>query len=346
MNNFQKYLDANGEVGFVTRVNEFIIHVEGLPGVVPEELVIFEQGGTGQVMSVSQNTVEILAFTKQPIEAGTRVARSGTFLQIPVGDALLGNIIDPFGMSVTGEAVIKRPTEMRQIDTSPSGITTRDLIDRGFETGVTVVDLLVPLGFGQRELIIGDRKTGKTVFLLHSVISAAKQGNICIYASIGKTQIDIKRIQEAFIEAGVMDRVIMVASNALDAPGTIFSTPYSAMTIAEFFRDHGQDTLVVLDDLSTHAKIYREISLLARRFPGRNSYPGDTFYIHSRLLERAGNFKYEGGTKKAVAITCLPVVETLEGDLSGYVQTNIMSMTDGHIYFDSGLYVEGRRPAA
>lgn len=342
MKAFKEYIDEIGEIGFVSGVVNVIAYVDGLPNAALDELVLFESGETGRVMSVKPKRVEVLILSKNNIVVGTRVARTHEFLEIPVGPTLLGNVVDCFGNSIDSTKIFEKPTEVRSIENAPPDIISRKTIKKTFYTGVTIVDLLAPLGRGQRELVIGDRKTGKTSFLLHSAIAAVEQGNICIYAAIGKKKLDVKRIEEFFIENKVMDKVIIVASTPEDPPGEIFITPYTAMTIAEYFKDQGQDTLVIMDDLSTHAKFYREISLLARRFPGRNSYPGDMFYVHARLLERAGNFEGKNGD---VAITCLPVVETLEGDLSGYIQTNIMSMTDGHIYFDRNLFAQGRRPS-
>lgn len=342
MKTINDYLNETGEVGFVTKVINTIIHVSGLPSAKPNELVIFENGDSGKVMSLNSDSIEIMAFTKKPIRVGEKVARTGLPISIPVGKEVLGQVIDAFGNSLDSHKLIKKAKAFRTIEIPPPGIMTRRTIKKPFQTGVSIVDLMVPIGKGQRELIIGDRKTGKTNFLLQSIVSAARAGDICIYAAIGKKKIDIKRIEEYFVKNKVMERVIIIASTSQDPAGKIFITPYSAMTIAEYFRDMGQDSLVILDDLSTHSKFYRELSLLANKFPGRNSYPGDIFYIHSRLLERAGNFLVKD---KEIAITCMPVVESPEGDFSGYIQTNIMSMTDGHIYFDSNLFSEGRRPA-
>ncbi|HVZ11974.1 MAG TPA: hypothetical protein VG965_03000 [Patescibacteria group bacterium] len=342
MDDFQKSLKEIGEVGFVKEVTGAIAFVTGLPQVRPDELVIFENGEIGQVFTLKPDAVEVLTFSKTPILVGTKVARSGRQFEVPVGEELLSNVIDPFGNSFENHKLFKKPGQMRPIHSAPPGIKSRKSIKRYFETGVSIVDLMVPLGRGQRELVIGDRKTGKSNFLLQTMVFAAKQGDICIYAAIGKNKIDIKRTEEYFIKNGVINRVIIIASSSQDQPEIIHLTPYSAMTIAEYFRDQGHDVLLVLDDLSTHAKFYREISLIGRRFPGRDSYPGDMFYMHARLLERAGNFATEKGD---VSITCLPVVETLQGDLSGFIQTNIMSMTDGHIYFDSNLFSQGRRPS-
>jgi len=342
MKDFKKYLDETQEIGFVEEVKQYLIYANGLPGAMPHEMIVFESGELGQVMSLAQKLVEILVFSDSPIKVGTRVTRTNHFLEIPVSEDLLGKTIDPLGKSINSIKLSKKTSEKRPIDVTPSGIQKRQRITKPLETGVTMVDLIIPLGRGQRELVIGDRKSGKTNFIVHTVLNQAREGHICIYTGIGKKKIDVKKVEEFFQKNGVMKNIIIVASSPEDPSSIIHLTPYTAMTIAEYFRDKGRDTLIVLDDLSTHAKFYREISLIAKRFPGRNSYPGDIFHIHSKLLERAGNFIHEKGE---VSITCLPVVETTQGDLSGYIQTNIMSMTDGHIFFDNDLFSKGRRPA-
>ena len=207
---------------------------------------------------------------------------------------------------------------------------------------MSLVDLVVPLGQGQRQLIIGDRKTGKTTFVLQTILLQARAGTICIYAGIGRKKADIKRIEEYFAENNISHNTVIVATSSNDPASLIYLTPYAAMAIAEYFRDQGKNVLLVLDDLVTHAKFYREIALLSGRFPGRNSYPADIFFVHSHLLERAGNFVTSNGD---ASITTFVIAETAQGDLSGYIQTNIMSMTDGHIFFDADLFTAGRRPA-
>ena len=202
---------------------------------------------------------------------------------------------------------------------------------------------MVPLGMGQRELVIGDRKTGKTNFLFQTIITQARKNSICIYATIGKNIASVRKAANFFRAQGIFDKSIIVSTSSADPVGLIQLTPYTAMTIAEYFRDKGYDVLLILDDLTTHAKYYREISLLSKKFPGRASYPGDIFYIHSSLLERAGSFIHT--EKGEVSITCLPVAEAVEGNISGYIQTNIMSITDGHIFFDNDLFAKGIRPA-
>ena len=341
MKDFDFYLNSISEIGFVEEASSAIVYVSGLPKIKTDEIVIFEGGKIGIVLSFTPQIVEVLVFSKEPISHGTKVVRTNEFLKIPVGIEIFGKIIDPLGNPLTSTG-FKKPSTLQRINTVAGGILTRKTITRQLETGVPIVDLVMPLGFGQRELVIGDRKTGKTNFVLQTLLSQVKQKHICIYAAIGKKKLDIKDAEEFFKKNGVTDKVIIVATGFDDPIGLSFLVPFSAMTISEYFRDEGYDVLLVLDDLTTHAKFYREISLLGKRFPGRNSYPGDIFYTHAKLLERAGNFVTPKGEK---AITCLPVVETVQGDLSGYIQTNIMSMTDGHLYFDSDLFAKGRRPA-
>ena len=342
MKNFKFYLDLTSEIGFVEESANSIVYVSGLPKVKTNEVVIFETGIMGIALSFTSDIVEILVFSKDPMSHGTKVVRTDECLKIPVGKELLGRIVDPLGNPLTAIDSCKKPITTREIDSLASGIVSRKTITRPFETGVPIVDLIMPLGYGQRELIIGDRKTGKTTFIMQALLTQAKQKHICVYAAIGKRRLDIKDAEGFFKKNGISDQIVTVATGFDDPIGMSFLVPFSAMTICEYFRDEGYDVLLILDDLTTHAKFYREISLLGKRFPGRNSYPGDMFYTHAKLLERAGNFNTPKGEK---AITCLPIVETTQGDLSGYIQTNIMSMTDGHLYFDSDLFAKGRRPA-
>src|SRR5258708_36743143 len=255
----------------------------------------------------------------------------------------MGQTINPLGELLDPSLPFTEPQELRDLDAKPVGIAVRQKITTPLVTGISLIDLLIPLGRGQRELIIGDRKTGKTSLLMTTIKKQVSEGVIAIYAAIAKKKSDIKRLQEFFVQEKIMDKVIIVAISSYDSPSLIYQTPYAAMAICEYFKEQGIHTLLILDDLSTHAKFYRELSLLARRFPGRDSYPGDVFYIHSKLLERAGNFKHP--TKGEVSITCLPVIEIVEGDLTGYISTNVMGITDGHIYLDSNIYYQGLRPA-
>lgn len=339
---FKGMLDSIGEVGVVVEVNHTVITLVGLPGAHLHEIIIFENGAAGEVFIMDEETISVLLFIKKPIIVGTKATRTNQFISVPVGASLLGALIDPLGNPLEESVAYKRPTEMRELEAPPPTMYSRVRVNKSFFTGVSVVDMMVPLGRGQRELVIGDRKTGKSSFVLASIKAQVQHGAIAIYAAIGRQKSDIKEIQRFMKEENIASQCVIVATSSYDAPGFIYLTPYSAMAIAEHFRDQGRDVVIVFDDLSTHAEFYREISLLAKRFPGRESYPGDIFAIHARLLERAGNFKHPNGE---VSITALPLVEIVQGDFTGYIPTNLMSITDGHIYFDSNVYYQGRRPA-
>lgn len=342
MNTFQHHLQENGEIGFVERVVSSLVYANGLPGARPQEMVVFESGETGRVTGLGETAVELVSFSRRPVVVGTRVARTGRLLEVPVGEELLGSVINPLGESLNPASPIPPLKERRVIDTMPLGIQERSRIKKQCVTGVSLVDRLLPLGLGQRELVLGDQKTGKTRFLLRSLLSQVKEGAVGVYAVIGKGQLAVRQVEQAIRGFGITKQVVIVAASADEPASMIGIAPYTAMTIAEFFRDQGRQVLVVFDDLTLHAKMYRELALLGRKFPGRNSYPGDIFYVHARLLERAGNFITPRGE---AAITCLPVIETPLGDVTGYIATNLMSMTDGHLFFDHILFAEGRRPA-
>jgi len=338
---YSSYLEKSGEIGFVREVFPPIIMVDGLPNVAINELVCFEDESLGVVTSLSDKGAEIMFLGEDMIAPGKKVTRTQEFLGIPVGDDFLGKSVDPLGVPLYDNVLIKDVKEHRPLESPASGISTRVKITEPLETGVTSVDLMVPLGKGQRELIIGDRKIGKTAFLYQTMITQVKKGAIVIYASIGKQKTSIKQLEEFINRSGIKDNIVIIASSASDPLGYIYLTPYSAITMAEYFRDMGRDVVVIFDDLTTHARYYREMSLIAKKFPGREAYPGDIFYAHARLLERGGLFKIGD---KNVSITCLPVAETIEGDISGYIQTNLMSITDGHIFFDSDLFKQGHKP--
>jgi F-type H+/Na+-transporting ATPase subunit alpha len=340
---FTSYLKKTGEYGVVYQVSHPIVFIDGLPKVKTHEVVLFDNGQKGEVFTINRGKVEARVFAHEPIRVGAKVTRTDQLLSVPVGPELLGHTINPLGDPLDPTVPYVRPKLSRDLDANPVGISGRQKITTQLATGVPLIDLLIPLGRGQRELIIGDRKTGKTSLLLTAVKKQTGEAVIAIYAAIAKKKSDIKRLQEFFIKEKIMDKVIIVATSSFDSPSLIYQTPYAAMAIAEYFKDLGHHTLLILDDLSTHAKFYREISLLAKRFPGRDSYPGDIFFIHSKLLERAGNFKHP--TAGEVSITCLPVIEIVEGDLTAYVSTNVMGITDGHIYFDTNIYYKGMRPA-
>lgn len=343
MKDFETILEETGEYGIVQEIKHPIVTLSGLARAKPNEVVMTEGGVLGEVFSIGKDSIKIFIFSKDPVRVGTRVVRTDLYLAVHVGDELLGHVITPLGNSMFKNDEFQKPKELRELDQDVRKIHERARIMKPLSTGVTVVDLMVPLGKGQRELVIGDRKTGKTAFLNTLIRSQINEGSIIIYAAIGKKKGEIKRMVEYFQKQKMMEHIIVIATDSQDPPSLIFQTPYTAMTIAEYFRDKGQDVLVLYDDLTTHAKFYRELALLGDRFPGRDSYPGDIFYVHAKLLERAGNIKF--GADGASAITCMALVETIEGDLTGYIQTNLMGITDGHIFFDSNAFYNGRRPA-
>ena len=342
---FEKYLNQFNEVGYVSKVIPPLCYVDGLPNANFGELVYFENGVLGQVQSINDESIEILLLTATVMDMGARVARSGSSISMKFHDGLYGQVINPLGHYLSsGESPDGKDTVEIVVDLykEQTAISNRVKITQPFETGVPLVDLLIPLGKGQRELIVGDRKTGKSAFLLQCLLKQALEGTFCIYACIGKKKADIKHVENYIKKHNIGDKCLILAASSSDPPGLQYIAPYTAMSLAEHINEKGSNVLLILDDLSTHAKIYREISLLGSKFPGRNSYPADIFFAHARLLERAGNFKHHDGEH---SITCLPVAETLEGEISGYIETNIMSITDGHIFFDREMFAQGRRPS-
>jgi len=340
MKSFNYYLNKVGEIGYVEGVLGAVAYVRGLPHAKPSEVIMFESGSLGYVLSLNMKQVEVLFFSEANIRVGMKVTRCDKLLEISLTSDLLGKTVDSLAREIDpGQSSSnEKDYQSRLIDVLPEEIIKRKGINQPFETGVGLVDLVVPLAKGQRELVVGDGNSGKTFFLLQVLLNQAKDNTICVYAAIGKKRVAIKRLSEFFESHGIKKNIVFVISSASELTSMIFLTPYTAMTIAEYFKDKGRDVLLILDDMTNHAKYYREIALLAKRFPGRDSYPGDIFYVHSRLLERAGNFS-QG------SITCLPVAESVMGDLSGYIQTNLMAMTDGHLYFDTDLVNMGKFPA-
>jgi F-type H+-transporting ATPase subunit alpha len=343
MKTFDDYLKEVGEVGHIQSVVQSIVYVSGLPSARPKEMVIAAGGQRGIVQALMLGSVEVLMLDTHNLINGLAVTRTNETFKIPVSPGLLGRVVDPFSQPIDGAGPVIGEKELRIIEPRAPGISERVRVREPLETGVSLVDLLVPLGYGQRELVIGDKKTGKTVLLLQAIASQASRGVICVYVSIGKRQSDIKGVENYLRKANVMTNTCIVAANSADPATMVYLAPFSAMAIAEFFRDSGHNVLIVFDDLTNHAKFYREISLLSKRTPGRSSYPGDIFHLHAALLERAGNIKTATG--QIVSITALPVAETLEGDFTGYIQTNLMAITDGHIFFDIDEFRKGKRPA-
>lgn len=343
MKTYDHYINTVGEVGFVRSVMNSMVYASGLPKARVMELVVSETGQQGIVQSLLPDAVEILMLEGRPVRHGTAVARTNEILTIPVGDQLLGRSVDPFVNPIDGKKPFYPFSEFREFEAPAPPIYRRDKIDEQFITGVNVVDLMVPLGKGQRELVIGDQRSGKTTFMLQAMKTQAKLGSICIFVGIGKKKSTIKRIEESFNDLEEQKNIVIIAADASSPASFIYLVPFTGMSIAEYFRDKGKDVFLVLDGLNTHAKLYREIALLSKKTPGREAYPGDIFYLHSHLLERAGKVLLENG--KPAAITVLASIETVGGDFTGYIQTNAMSMTDGHIFFDLEAFQQGRRPA-
>ncbi len=343
MKTFNDYLAESGEYGFVQAIVTPLIYVSGLPKARPNEVVITENGTRGIVQVLLPDLVEVLMLDVGRVSHLEKVARIGEEASIEVSERMLGRVIDPLGMPLDGLGPIEGQKQRMPIDRPPPGILQRVRVTQPLETGVTLVDLMVQIGHGQKELVAGDQKVGKTAFLLQTVIRQAQLGTVCIYVCIGKKKSDLKNVEGALRSAGSLGNSIVIGATSSDAVSYIYFAPFSGFTIAEFFRDRGQNVVIILDDMTSHAKYYREIALVAKKTPGRGSYPGDIFHHQARLLERAGNVAQAGG--KAASITCLPVAETQEGDLTGYIQTNLMAMTDGHIFFDVEEYKRGKRPA-
>ena len=339
---FEENINNTQEVGVVEKIIESLIYVDGLPGARVFEEILTEDGAKGFVFSVDRDHVICLLTSNSKPKKGMRVSRKGDLIRVRVGTGLLGHVVDSFGNSLDRSNPVSNAKEYRILDSDVPNISQRVVIDKSLHTGVTVVDMMIPLGKGQRELIIGDRGTGKNWFVNSVIKTQSQEGVVCIYCGIGKKKSAIESNIKILKNSTGAKNIINLVTYANDSLGTIYLAPYAAMTVAEYFRDLGKEVLVVFDDLGMHAKVYREISLLSKRFPGRNSYPSDIFFTHSKLLERAGNFKNKDSS---ISITCLPIVESLGGDISGYVQTNLMSMTDGHIFFDIDLYNQGVRPA-
>lgn len=333
------------EVGTATEVRHPVIIVQGLPGATLHERVVFESGQAGFVTRLQGNLIEVLLLSREPVRPGASVARTASPVTVEVGDYLRGQIIDPTGNVVdvsTGAKTTHGQTETKKIDSLPATIEARLKITRQLTTGMSLVDLLLPVSHGQRSAIIGDQKTGKTTFLLSVLKTQAEQNTMVVIAAIGRPWNDIQRFVR-FLQQTNQQNVVIVASHSHDTASLIYLTPFTAFTVAEYFRDQGRDVVVALDDITTHAQFYREVSLLGRRFPGRESYPGDMFYTHARLLERAGSFKHP--TKGEAAITCLALADTVQSSLTSTIISNLISMTDGHLLFDPTIFNTGRLPA-
>jgi F-type H+-transporting ATPase subunit alpha len=329
-------------VGTVEHVGDGVAVIAGLPATRLDELLRIETGTMALASRVDEDSVGcVLLGDSDGIVAGARVYGTGAIVRVPVGEALLGRVVDPLGRPLDDGAPIAAARQ-DPIERPAPAIVDRELVETPLMTGLVAIDAMIPLGRGQRELIIGDRKTGKTAIALDTMINQRTSDVICVYAAVGQKASTVAQVVEAVRRNGAFERCIFVVGEAEAAPGAQWITPYAACTMAEYFRDQGRDALLIIDDLSKHAVIYRQLSLLLRKPPGREAYPGDIFYIHSRLLERAAKLSPELG---GGSLTALPIAETQAGDLSAYIPTNLISITDGQIYLEPKLFYEGQKPA-
>ena len=330
------------EVGTVLTVGDGIAEIDGLENAAYGEILIFESGVRGMVQSLKEDTVGCIIFdADNDISAGTSVKRSGKTASMPVGDAFLGRVVDSLGVPIDGLGPIEA-ADYNPIERPAPGIIDRQPVNQPLNTGLLVIDSMFPIGRGQRELIIGDRQTGKTAIALDAIINQKDKNCICIYVAIGQKTGSVVQLTETLRKHGALDYSVVVAANASDSDPLQYIAPYAGCALAEYFMEQGKDVLIIYDDLSKHAVAYRAISLLLEHPPGREAYPGDIFYLHSRLLERSARLSEEKG---GGSITALPIVETQDGDVSAYIPTNIISITDGQIYLEENLFFSGQRPA-
>ena len=331
------------DVGEVVEVGDGIAIISGLQGVMASELVEFTKTGVlGIAQNLNSDSVGIIIMGEYTeIEEGDLVRSTGRLASVPVGDELIGRVVNAVGQPLDGKGPIEA-TATRPVERIAPGVVLRKGVDTPVETGVTVVDALIPIGRGQRELIIGDRQTGKTALAIDTIINQKGKDLICIYVAIGQKQSTVAQVVGILEKHGAMDHTIIVTASAADPAALQFLAPYAGCAMGEEFMEQGRDALIVYDDLSKHAQAYRQVSLLLRRPPGREAYPGDVFYLHSRLLERAARMDDEFG---GGSLTALPVIETQAGDVSAYIPTNVISITDGQIFLEGDLFYAGIRPA-
>ncbi|HXF94233.1 MAG TPA: F0F1 ATP synthase subunit alpha [Nitrospiraceae bacterium] len=338
---FDKHIDVN-ETGSVIQVGDGIAKVYGLDGAMAGEMLEFPGGLYGIALNLEEDNVgAVLMGDDTGIKEGDLVKRTGRIAEVPVGEALIGRVVNAIGQPVDGKGPIKA-TATRRIEVVAPGVVTRQSVREPLQTGIKAIDAMIPIGRGQRELIIGDRQTGKTAIAVDTIINQKGQGVFCIYVAVGQKRSTVARVVKTLEEHRAMDYSLVVSATASEPASLQFLAPYAGVAMGEYFRDNGMHALIVYDDLSKHAVAYRQLSLLLRRPPGREAYPGDVFYLHSRLLERAAklNDKLGGGS-----LTALPIIETQAGDVSAYIPTNVISITDGQIYLASDLFYSGIRPA-
>ncbi|EAL8987717.1 F0F1 ATP synthase subunit alpha [Campylobacter coli] len=339
--NFDLNLEIE-ETGKIISVADGVAKVYGLKNIMAGEMVEFDNGDKGMALNLEESSVGIVILGKgEGLKEGTSVKRLKKLLKVPVGEALIGRVVNALGEPIDAKGVINS-NEFRFVEEKAKSIMARKSVHEPLHTGIKAIDALVPIGRGQRELIIGDRQTGKTTVAVDTIISQKGQGVVCIYVAIGQKQSTVAQVVKRLEEHGAMDYTIVVNAGASDPAALQYLAPYTGVTMGEFFRDNAKHALIVYDDLSKHAVAYREMSLILRRPPGREAYPGDVFYLHSRLLERASKLNDELG---AGSLTALPIIETQAGDVSAYIPTNVISITDGQIFLETDLFNSGIRPA-
>ncbi|MFQ5649540.1 MAG: F0F1 ATP synthase subunit alpha [bacterium] len=330
------------EVGEVVQVGDGIARVYGLEQVMAGELIEFPGGLYGMALNLEEDNVGCVLFGEDThVKEGDTAKRTGRIIELPVGEAMLGRVINPLGHPIDGKGPVKTK-EKRIIETKAKGVVQRQPVKEPLQTGLKAIDSMIPIGRGQRELIIGDRQTGKTAVAIDTIINQKETDVFCIYVAIGQKASSVAKVVKILADAGAMEYTVVIAASASEAAPLQYIAPYSGATLGEFFRDNGKHALVIYDDLSKHAWAYRQMALLLRRPPGREAYPGDVFYLHSRLLERAAKLSDDLG---GGSLTALPIIETQAGDVSAYIPTNVISITDGQIYLESDLFYSGIRPA-
>jgi len=339
--NFETRLEVS-ETGTIISVGDGVARVHGLEKCMAGEMLEMPGGLYGLALNLEEDNVGVAIFGSDTgIKEGDTVKRTGKILQVPVGPGVAGRVVNALGQPLDGKGPVASK-EMRVVETKAPGIVKRQPVHEPLQTGLKIIDALIPIGRGQRELIIGDRQTGKTAVAIDTIINQKGKGVFCIYVAIGQKQSTVAQVVEKLRAAGAMDYTTIVMASAAETAPLQFIAPYTGVTIGEWFRDNGQHALIVYDDLTKQAQAYRQLSLLLRRPPGREAYPGDVFYIHSRLLERAAKMSDEAG---AGSLTALPIIETQAGDVSAYIPTNVISITDGQIFLEADLFYSGIRPA-
>lgn len=339
--NYKKDVEVS-EVGTVLAVGDGVARVYGLDNAMAGELVIFPGDISGMVLNLEKDSVGVVIFGEdREIREGDTVKRTGKIVQVPVGEALLGRVVNALGEAIDGRGPIETP-HLRVVEVKAPGIIKRYPVHEPMATGIKAIDSMIPIGRGQRELIIGDRQTGKTAIAIDTIINQKGKNVQCFYVAIGQKQSTVALVVEKLRQAGAMDYTTVVAATANEQAPLQFLAPYTGCAMAEYFRDTGRHALIIYDDLTKQAQAYRQMSLLLRRPPGREAFPGDVFYLHSRLLERAAKLSEEAGSG---SLTALPIIETQAGDISAYIPTNVISITDGQIFLESDLFYKGIRPA-